>query len=193
MQEKIISNVDLSSAKITSKTDDQVKIVKSSELPDLAQQLPEETVVRVSDELFQPYILLKDKDDNPYWRRYNWAPIEQVRQWHKFEIEADKIFGDKKRDQEDLDFLRELFTATSLVVNFYELGEETHQELTAGAIAKIAVLWMKKDLKTENLTDEQMSQHYEVYANLVVRYIQLLVSTMMSAKIMTEQASEAIK
>lgn len=168
---------------------ENVRVIKFDELEGL-KNLPADTIVRVSDRMFRPYIRLEDAHGEPIWRPFNWEPIEEIKKIHKWENEGQKLFEDKARDSEELNALRELVIAVALVIHFYEMGEETHQQLLEIAISKFAIEWYKKD--HDGKEPAQTESDLAPYHNLVTRYIKLYVDTVNGARQSTEQLAEQV-
>ena len=120
------------------------------DLADAALKHDIETIVYVADEMFRPYILLKDIDDNPYWRPYDGQPIEMVRKYHAWELEAQKQFKEKSRSQEEIDELRNVLLAVQVVYGFFELEEQKDDTFIGDVLTvvstKTALMWYCKDL-----------------------------------------------
>ena len=156
------------------------------DLPDAALKHDIETIIYVADEMFRPYILLKDIDDNPYWRPYDGQPIEMVRKYHEWELNAQKQFKEKHRSQAEIDTLRNVLMAIQVVYGFFEMDlsdAEFMQQLLAAVATKTSTDWLCKDknvsfdyvLKEEH-TEEEEAELNE-YFSLAWQYISSYFNT----------------
>jgi len=134
---------------------------------------PEETIIYVTDEMFRPYILLKDIEGNLYWRPYGGETIENIRKFHKWELEAQKKFKDEKRSHEELDFLRNLLMSVTMVVDFFDLGDQTRQDMLGGVLDKISFKWYCADKKLDEKTfvPGDHEEDLKIYFELVMFYV----------------------
>lgn len=152
------------------------------ELPDKAQELPIETIVRVKDRSYRPYILLNDIDDKPYFRPYGGESMEDLRKFHKWELEAQKKFRDEKRTDDEVDYLRNVLMSVWTFTNFFDMGEEFMQETVGNVITKIAIIWYCKDknMKVSEFDPEKHAEDSGSYLSLASFYVSSFFSTMMS-------------
>lgn len=158
------------------------------DLPDAASRHPEETVVYVADEMFRPYILLKDIDGKPYWRPYDGQPIENVRKYHKWELEAQRQFKDTCRSQEELDALRNVIMSVQIMYDFLEMDvndNEGIEQFLALITTKTALLWYCKDTGVKYEGYDKTTPPDEAiqpYLQLAWFYIKSYMDTMNSIK-----------
>lgn len=140
---------------------------------DKAKELPIESIIYVSDEQFRPYILLKDIDDQPYWRPYGGESIENIRKFHEWELEAHKKFKDERRTAEEIDYLRNALMSISFVVNFFNLDTDIQQDFLGGVLDKTAFIWFCKDKKLDLKTfkPEEHADELQPYLSLAAFYI----------------------
>lgn len=140
----------------------------------------------VADEMFRPYILLKDIDGNPYWRPYGGESIEDIRKFHKWELDAQKEFKDNARSPEDLDELRNIVFATNMFLSFFGFSDDDPdfaQQMFGELVHRIAKKWYSKDkglVYKEVLKDPSKIQSEElaVYFQLAFNYISNLYMTL---------------
>ena len=133
----------------------------------------------MTDENHRPYILLKDADDVLCWRPYGGEPIEQIRKFHKWEVEAQKKFSSEQRSHEEIDYLRNLLMSMTLVSDFFEFDENMKQDMIGEILAKLSIQWYCKD-KNENLTTFNPQEHLDElqpYYNLVMFYVTSFFTT----------------
>ena len=162
-----------------------------SELCDEADKHPVETIIKVKDENFRPYILLLDVDNNKYWRPYGGEKIEDIRVFHKWELEAQRKFKDEHRSTDELDYLRNILMSIWVLSNFFGFEEEMVNELMAGAITKIATKWYcadnKLDEKTINV--EEHDEQLKIYFSLASFYVSSFFATMTQMSSMVQSSS----
>lgn len=135
--------------------------------------------------MYRPYILLKDVDGNPYWRQYGGEPIEDVRKFHEWELEAQRKFKEETRSQEEMDELRNIILSLSIVVGFFDLGDMTN-ELDEQLVTRVALKWYCKDNQLE-YTPATAYKHADddgvaPYFHLAMFYINSFIETMRSVK-----------
>ena len=143
----------------------------------------------MTDELFRPYILLKDIDGKPYWRPYGGEPIEEVRVFHKWELEAQKQFKEKSRSQDELDYVRNACLAIRLITDLLGIHEDGDElkvsDLLESVGYQICVRWYCKDkgidYKTFNVVETE-DEELKVYYQLAMFYIQSFVNTFESVR-----------
>ena len=162
-------------------------LLSKKDLQERISEFPEETIANVSDEMFRPVILLKDIDGNPYWRPYGGESLEDVRMFHKWELEAQKQFKEKSRSQEELDYLRNAIMSVSMICDLLDITEEgdlTVSELLSSVGWKISIRWYCKDnghdYKTYDI--DQVTEDIKVYYQLAMFYIQSFINTIKSIK-----------
>ena len=151
-----------------------------NELPDLADKHPLETIIRVKDENYRTYILLEDVDGNKYWRPYGGEKIEEVRAFHKWELEAQKKFKDEKRSNEEIDFLRNILMSVWMVSKFFELDEDMVNEFMGETITRISMKWYCKDknIEEDSLNIDEHEEGLKVYFHLASFYVTSFFATM---------------
>ena len=174
-------------------TKDNFPVVSSKDLGELAKKLPIESTVRVSDRGFQPHILLKNVNDEPYWRPYNYEPIEEVRIIHKWELDGQRMFQDKARSSAELRKLQQVLMATVLVNEFYELETldcEMLPMMLQTLVTKIGLEWYQEDNgKDKEPSDEEIAPYF----TLVTEYINSYVATKNGAVVTSRQLAESMK
>ena len=166
----------------------KARVCSKSDLADEAKKLQEESIVYVSDEMFRPYILLKDIDGELYWRPYGGEPIEQVRKFHTWELEAQKKFKNERRSQEDMDYLRNILMSVSLVSDFLEFEDQMKWEMLGAVVTKIAHVWYVKDNNLPNDIDpEKHEEGLNAYFSLAMNYVTSFFTTMQDIHQAAEQ------
>ena len=162
-----------------------------SELCDEADKHPVETIIKVKDENFRPYILLLDVDNNKYWRPYGGEKIEDIRIFHKWELEAQKKFKNEHRSTDELDYLRNILMSIWVLSNFFGFEEEMVNELMAGAITKIATKWYCTDKKLDEKTInvEEHDEQLKIYFSLASFYVSSFFATMTQMSSMVQSSS----
>jgi len=132
--------------------------------------------------MFRPYILLKDVEGNPYWRPYGGEPITTVRLFHKWELEAQKKFKDEHRSVDEIDYLKNLLMSVSMVIDFFDLGDNVRQDMLGGVLDKISFKWFCKDkgLDENTFVPQDHEEELKVYFNLVMFYVTSFFSTIQS-------------
>ena len=162
-------------------------LLSKKDLQERILEFPEETIANVSDEMFRPVILLKDIDGKPYWRPYGGETIEEIRLFHKWELEAQKQFKEKSRSQEELDYLRNAIMSVSMICELLDITEEgdlTVSELLSSVGWKIAIRWYCKDrgLDFKKHDVYQSTDEIKVYYQLAMFYIQSFINTIKTIK-----------
>lgn len=152
----------------------------SDELPSLLDKHPLETIVRVKNENFRPYILLDDVDGNKYWRPYGGESIDDIRKFHKWELDAQKKFKDEKRSDDEVDFLRNILMSVWMVSQFFELDQDTVNEFIGETITRISIKWLCKDksLDEKTFSVESHEEDLKVYFHLASFYVTSFFATM---------------
>ena len=174
-------------------TKDNFPVVSSKELGELAKTMPLESTIRVSDRGFQPHILLKNINGDPYWRAYNYEPLEEIRVIHEWELKGQKMFQEKARSSEELRKLHQVLMATVLVNEFYELESldaEMLQMMLQTLVTKLGLEWYHED----NGKDKEPSEdEIAPYFTLVSEYINSYVATKNGVMVTSKQLAESMK
>lgn len=147
----------------------------------MAKKLPEESIIYVTDMNNRPFILLKDINGELFWRPYGGEPIEQIRKFHKWELEAQEKFANDHRSNDEVDALREILMAVSLVSTYFELDEQTKNDFIAGILSKTSIDWYCSDKKIDRSKlvpdkskldpDEKTVEELHSYYALVAFYV----------------------
>ena len=150
-----------------------------AELVNEADKHPLETVMIVKDENNRPYILLDDIDGNKYWRPYGGESKENIRLFHKWELEAQRKFKDEKRSNDEVDFLRNILMSVWMVSQFFELDEDTVNDFMGETITRISMKWFCKDkgLDEKTLNPEDHEEDLKIYFSLASFYVTSFFAT----------------
>jgi len=169
------------------------------EMEEKVSSLPEETIVNCASEMFRPYILLKDIDDKPYWRPYGGEKLEDLRRYHKWELDAQRHLKEKARSQEEVDYFRNAMLAVALVADLLDMngddGKELMEMIDSAAYA-ISLRWYCKDKGIDRKTFDPMTNPDEelpVYYQMAVFYATSFANTMRCVRENVEVASGSTK
>lgn len=139
--------------------------------------------------MFRPVILLKDIDGNPYWHPYGGETMEEIRVFHKWELEAQKQLKEKSRSQDELNYLRNAIMAVSMICDILSITDDNEDDLTISELLssvgwKISIRWYCKDngLDYKTYDTEQFSDDIKVYYQLAMFYIQSFINTVKTVK-----------
>ena len=157
--------------------------------------LPEETIALSSDEGNRPYILLKDIDDKPYWRPYGGEPIEEVRRYHKWEVEAQRHLKEKARTINEVDTVRNAVASVFTIGNLLDMTAEETTTFLEAVCYKISLRWYCADngidyAKLTVPTDKDWEDG-KIYYQMAMFYVQSYCRTFTLAKATNDVAKEA--
>ena len=148
-----------------------------------------DTIIMASDEMFRPYILLLDIDNNKYWRPYGGEKIEDVHKFHEWEIEAQRHFKEKARSQEEIDYFRNAMLAIGLLSDLLNLNQENDEsfakQLIESAVFAIAMRWYCKDKGLDYrkfIPSQETETDMNIYYQLAMFYATSFVNTMQLVK-----------
>lgn len=141
--------------------------------------------------MYRPYILLKDIDNEPYWRPYGGEKIEDLRKYHAWELEAQKKFKDEHRSQEEIDYLRNLLMSITMIASFFEFDETFKQDMLGELLARMSIQWYCKDNKVDihGFRPEGYEDKLNPYYNLVAFYVSSFFTTVQNVQVNAASAS----
>ena len=103
-------------------------------------------MIRVKDRMNLTYILLGREDDKStwFWLNYNGESVESLEKYVKWRTEADKMFGSKRRSDDEMNQVKNLALSIGNICNVVE-DSDFHNQLTMLIMSSLAYKWYSKD------------------------------------------------
>ena len=143
----------------------------------------------VSDEMNRPYIILKDIDGNLYPRAYGGESMEDIRKFHKWELEAMQKLKDKARSEDEVTHLRNVVMSVGNIADLMEFTTDEVRGFLESVVYKISIRWYCTDKGIDYKKfepKEQADDELKVYYQMAMFYAMSFCNTYISVKENTE-------
>lgn len=129
-------------------------------------------MVRVRDKMNLTYILLGIENDKStwFWLNYNGETVEALDKYIKWRAKADKMFGDKRRSDEEMNQIKALALSIGNIGNVVE-DAEFCKHIAMIVMSSLAYKWYAKDHPDANM-DSVPDDERQSYLVLVSTYFQ---------------------
>ena len=167
--------------------------LSKKELIEKASSLPEETIVYASDEMNRPYIILKDIDGNKYPRAYGGESMEDIRKFHKWELEAMQNLKDKARSADEVTHFRNVLMSVGNIADLLDFTPDEISGFIESVVYKVSIRWYCKDKNInykEFVPKNQADNELIVYYQMAMFYAMSFCNTFMSVKENMEGTNE---
>lgn len=138
-----------------------------------------------SDEMNRPYIILKDIDGNKYPRAYGGESMEDIRKFHKWELEAVQRLKDKARSEDEVTHFRNVIMSVSNIADLLDFTPDEIREFIESVVYKVSIRWYCKDKNInykEFVPKDQADDELKVYYQMAMVYAMSFCSTFTSVK-----------